>query len=199
MGASRILWLAPLVVAAACGNSSSPSGAAPALTETPSASPSAAPSTPPAASPSTGGAAACQASSLSLQLAAGGAAAGSVYRPLVFTNKGSSPCTLYGYPGVAFVAPGSGQQVGTAAGRNPMHPSSTVLLNPGSSASALLQIPHTENYSPSDCQPKPVSGIRVYAPGSTVAAYVAFSTTQNECSSSVSQLSVTAVVAGTAG
>lgn len=38
--------------------------------------------------------------------------AGTIFYPLDFTNASSSACTMYGYPGVAFVSSPGGSQVG---------------------------------------------------------------------------------------
>jgi len=142
----------------------------------------------------------CPTSGLSLRLGQSGAAAGSRYQPIVFTNTTPAPCTLTGYPGVSFVAPSTGQQVGAAATRNPQHATTTITLAPGASASGLLQIVNHANYPPADCKATPVSGLRVYPPGNTAAAYVPFDDdTQAACSSQVEQLAVDAVVAGVAG
>ena len=48
-----------------------------------------------------------------------GGAAGSTYLPVGFTNTSSSPCGLYGYPGMSFVTAGdsSGSQIGRASCR----------------------------------------------------------------------------------
>lgn len=202
MSATRIFVLAPLVVAAAaCSNGSSHVATPPLLAESPSPSTSEAPVTTPSATPSAAasGPAACQTSALSLRLGSIGAAAGSTYQPLIFTNAGSTACTLYGYPGVAFVAPGTGAQVGSAAMRNSQHPSTSVSLAPGASASSLVQIAQTANYPAADCQPSQVSGLRVYPPGNTTATYVAFASNQSECAKPETQLSVTAVLRGTTG
>src|SRR3954471_4486034 len=138
----------------------------------------------------------CTTGNLSLRLGAAGGAAGSTYEPLVFTNKSSATCTLDGYPGVSFVAPSSGKQVGAAASRNPQHAAALVTLAPGATASALLQIANEANYPAAACQPTDVSGLRVYPPGATTALYVAFRSVQKACSTNVNQLSVQAVVAG---
>src|SRR3954469_678188 len=116
----------------------------------------------------------CITGNLSVHLGAAGGAAGSTYEPLVFTNKGSATCTLNGYPGVSFVAPSSGKQVGAPASRNPQHPAALVTLAPGATASALLQIANGANYPASTCQPTDVSGLRVYPPGAPTALYFAF-------------------------
>ncbi|WP_433803799.1 DUF4232 domain-containing protein [Actinomycetospora sp. CA-084318] len=57
----------------------------------------------------------CPTSSLSVTLGPGeGTTSGTVYRPLVFTNTGSSACRLQGFPGVSHVAGDDGHQVGRA-------------------------------------------------------------------------------------
>lgn len=149
-----------------------------------------------AATPSTSR---CTVSTLSLRLGPAGHAAGSTYRPIVFTNTGTTSCTLRGYPGVSYVAPRTGAQVGTAATRDPAVTPHTITLPPGGRASALLQLVNYLNYPPSTCAAKTVSGVRVYPPGSRAAAYVAFAQPQKACSSSVHQLSVRAAVKGRTG
>jgi len=151
----------------------------------------------PASSSSTPGR--CATGSLSVHLGAAGGAAGSTYEPLVFTNKGSVSCTLDGYPGVSFVAPSTGSQVGAAASRNTQHAAALVTLAPGATASAMLQIAQEANYPAATCKPTDVSGLRVYPPGSTTALYVAFKSPQQACSTNVNQLSVQAVVSGSSG
>src|SRR4051812_25697662 len=135
----------------------------------------------------------CTTGNLAVHLGPAGGAAGSTYEPLVFTNKGSATCTLNGYPGVSFVAPSSGKQVGAPASRNPQHPAALVTLAPGATASALLQIANEANYPATTCKPTTVSGLRVYPPGATTALYVAFKAPQQACSSTANQLSVQAI------
>jgi len=141
----------------------------------------------------------CTTGDLSVRLGAAGGAAGSTYEPLVFTNKGSATCTLDGYPGVSFVAPSSGRQVGAAASHNSTHAATLVTLTPGATASAMLQIANEGNYPAATCSPTTVSGLRVYPPGSTTAAYVAFTAPTKACSTDVHELSVEAVVSGSSG
>src|SRR5580704_15227375 len=78
---------------AAGGASSSPSGGATATSSAPA---------PPAASPGSTVTTGCSSSALSahVDLAQGGAAAGSTYVPIDFTNTSGSTCTMDGYPGV---------------------------------------------------------------------------------------------------
>jgi uncharacterized protein DUF4232 len=186
---TQLLALASMaLVVAACGGSSSPS-----------ASPG--PSSPATASTAetASGDTACRTSALSLRLGAGGAAAGSSYRPIVFTNTGSGTCTMFGYPGVAYVAGSEQHQVGAPAARNQQHPPSSVTLRPGEQASAVLQIVDAHNYPPASCRLVAVSGLRVYPPDETAAAFVALPSGATACSTDVSQLTVQATVAGTGG
>lgn len=146
-----------------------------------------------------GGPGNCPTRGLSLRLGAGQGTAGSVYEPIVFTNTSGRTCTLYGYPGVSFVAPGTGHQVGAAAWRNPVHPRATVTLAPGASASALVQVVDDRNFPAASCHILPVSGLRVYAPGNTAAAYLPFKGAATACSTQVNQLTVEATVIGSTG
>ena len=181
------------LAAAACG------GGAAQLATTKQAPPTANTANSVSAGTSTGSATACATRDLSVRLGHAGGASGSVYEPIVFTNTGSATCTLDGYPGVSFVAPQSGAQVGAAAARNRQHPSASVSLSPGASASAMLQIANHANFDAASCKPATVSGLRVYPPGATAAAYVAFAARQQACSTDVPQLTVEAVVSGTSG
>jgi hypothetical protein len=134
-----------------------------------------------------------------VRLGNGGGAAGTAYRPIVFTNRGTSTCALRGYPGVSFVAPATGRQVGSPASRNPQQPVTSILVAPASSASALLGIANYQNFPPKQCLSHPVSGVRIYPPGNTAAAYVPFTTASAACSTQVGQLNVVAVVHGSTG
>jgi hypothetical protein len=141
----------------------------------------------------------CSTSQLSMKLGTVGHAAGSAYQPLVFTNAGSSSCTLTGFPGVSYVAPSTGKQVGAAASRNTRQTAKTVTLAPGGQASAMVQFVDYQVFPPKDCSATAVSGLRVYPPGETSAGYVAFGSTRNACSSDADQLTIQAVVAGSSG
>jgi hypothetical protein len=193
----------PLVLlTAACSGSSSPPAASPTASVTVAATPRATGTVTPSVSPATSPAGSdptCRTSQLSLRLGSGGAAAGTAYQPIVFTNHGSSACALRGYPGVAFVAPVTGRQVGAAASHNPQQPVTTILIKPDSSVSALLGIANYQNFPPGECLSHPVSGLRIYPPGNTAAAYVPFKTASAACSTQVGQLNVAAVVVGSTG
>ena len=75
-----------------------------------------------------------------MDLSQGGAAAGSTYVPIDFTNTSGSACTMDGYPGVSFVRSPSGAQLGNPASRNPAAVPATVTLAPGGVAHAILQV-----------------------------------------------------------
>jgi len=137
-----------------------------------------------------GGLALCQPASLHVAVNASqaGVAAGSVYYPVDFTNTASSPCGLYGYPGMSFVtaADGTGRQIGAPAQPNPSAGKVAVRLAAGGEAHAWLQVTQAGNYPSATCQPVTAHGLRVYAPGETEALYV--SQSFSACSSASVQL-----------
>ena len=116
---------------------------------------------------------ACSTSRLEVWLGVGegGAAAGSTYYPLEFTNTSSRNCRLFGFPGVSAVANG---QLGSPARRNRAHPTQTITLLPGATAHTVLQIVDVGNFSPSKCKPADASDLRVYPPGQFSAAEIPF-------------------------
>jgi hypothetical protein len=184
---------AVVLTTAACGGRDAASPPTPVPTSAPSASPPPRPTAPPAAPsptasvprptrPATPPAAPtttrqpaalsrCTTGQLTAKLGPGEGAAGSVYRPLVFTNTGRRACELRGFPGVSYVAGDDGHQVGPAAamvgGRGPQ-----VRIEPGRSASAALQLANVGNFDPGVCRPTAVRGLRVYPPGDKAALFV---------------------------
>jgi len=124
----------------------------------------------------TAGLALCQPSSLQVTVntSQAGGAAGSTCLPVDFTNSSSSPCGLYGYPGMSFVTAGdgSGSQIGAAAQQNPSFGKVPVKLAAGAVAHAWLQVTEAGNYPAATCQPVTAHWLRVYAPGETQALYV---------------------------
>src|SRR5829696_8887597 len=92
-----------------------------------------------AATPAAGGTPRCTTAGLSAALGEGDAAAGSVTRPLVFTNTGAAPCELRGFPGVSYVAGADGHQVGPAA-QETGERAGEVVLRPGGKAQALVAV-----------------------------------------------------------
>jgi len=140
------------------------------------------------------GTAACTTSNLRISLGNGGAAAGTDFTIIDFTNGGSTSCTLYGFPGVSLTN-SSGAQIGAAATRNPSTPASTVTLAPGGKANAQLGVGNALNYPTADCKPASSAHLKVFPPGQTQSIEVAFSTTG--CTVvTAHQLSVSVVTVG---
>ncbi|MGH3745114.1 MAG: DUF4232 domain-containing protein [Mycobacteriales bacterium] len=203
-----VLPLAAAALVAGCGGSSPKAAVDVSSTPPAQASETSAVTAPPSVTASDSsapsGPAACATADLTVSLSTPGGAAGSQYYPLHFVNNGSSACTMTGYPGVSFVAPGNGQQVGKAATRSSAT-TPTVTLAPGGEATATVQVGETANFSPTDCGPTPVSGLRVYPPANKTSAYVPFPAgNQSACSKDLSstgsgQLIVRPVKAGNTG
>jgi len=131
---------------------------------------------------------------LTASLGPSSGAAGSSYYPIEFTNSSGTTCSLYGYPGVSFVA-ASGAQVGAAATEDPTYPRLLVTLTPGGTVHAELRITDAQNYPPSTCDPVAVHQLRIFPPGQTSALTI--DVTAVACSStSVQILSVQTVQPG---
>lgn len=151
--------------AAPGGPAPAPSGpAAPPTTLPPTTPPITAP--PPIAGPD-----ACSTSGLRVSLGGANGAAGSIYYPLDFRNVSGRACSLFGYPGVSFVAaPGTGQ-LGGAAVRNDMFGPSLVTLAPGAIAHASVQVVVAQSYPAALCKPVTAHFLRVYPPGQVAPLY----------------------------
>jgi hypothetical protein len=113
----------------------------------------------------------CTAAELSVSVGAADPGAGSVVRPLVFTNTGSRTCELRGFPGVSYVAGADGHQVGPAAEMSGER-GGEVPISPRGTAVAQLQLVNVQNFEAAVCMPTSVRGLRVYAPGETAAVFV---------------------------
>ena len=98
-------------------------------------------------------------------------AAGTVGEVLVFTNISGHICTVYGYPGVSFVAGDHGTQVNVGFARE-TGTMTTVRLRPGAQAHVQLLIPNYQNWDDSRCKPVDVRGYRVYPPNETRSIFV---------------------------
>lgn len=116
----------------------------------------------------------CRATELALSVRDGNAAAGTVYRDLVFTNKGARTCIMQGFPGVSYVTGENGQQVGPAAFRVGRK-GAPVTLPPGGTAAAPLGFVNVRNFDPAACRPTEIRGLRVYPPHDTAALFVPLS------------------------
>jgi hypothetical protein len=96
-----------------------------------------------------------------LGLGEGGAAAGSVYYPLEFTNVSRHACRLLGFPGVS--AAGR-HQLGSPAQRNRAVAPHAVNLAPGATAHTVIQLSDVLNFPAARCKPATASFLRVYPP-----------------------------------
>lgn len=178
---SVVRLLAPAFAAALllAGCSASPGGGG----DTPS--PSSAPETPtesPTPTP-TGSATAdpdapadqCPDAALKVTVENSDAGAGSVFYSIVFTNTGSSECSLRGFPGVSVVGKGNGTQLGEAAQRQPGATPTDVKLGPGGTAVATLQSVNIgDDGGPlgDACPTEAADGWRIYPPHSFEAVFV---------------------------
>jgi hypothetical protein len=113
---------------------------------------------------------ACSTSTLKVSLGSANGAAGTTFYPLKFKNKGKLGCTLRGYPGVSAVT-GSGKQIGSPASRIPSS-ERTVTILAGKSASAVVGIVETGNFSSSQCKPVTAAGLKVFPPNQRKAVTV---------------------------
>src|SRR5712691_2157832 len=107
-----------------------------------------------------------------LGLGEGGAAAGSTYYPLEFTNVSGRTCRLFGFPGVSAYA---GHQLGAAAQRDRSRPATRVSLLPGATAHTVLRIVDVANFPAARCRPVNASSLRVFPPDQRAAAGIPFS------------------------
>jgi hypothetical protein len=191
---------------AGCGTATTPAASpstSAAATTTPATSPSAAAaqasSPAPTPSPSSPGVAACATSALHVAVpsGSGNAAAGSSYYPIQFSNTSSSPCTLYGYPGVSFVGAVGGSQIGAPATRNSALAAKLISLAPGQTVHATLQVVDAMNYPSGGCGLVTAHWLKIYPPNQTAPLYVSF--TAQTCSKPKTVLSVQTVQTGSSG
>jgi Protein of unknown function (DUF4232) len=112
-------------------------------------------------------AASCSASGLrvTLDVHAAGAAAGTSFVPLDFTNISRGACRLAGYPVVSFATGASGRRVGMSAALDRSVKVRSVQLAPGATAHAWLQVSDAQNYPARRCHPVTAGGLRVDLPG----------------------------------
>jgi Protein of unknown function (DUF4232) len=103
----------------------------------------------------------------------GGAAAGTDYLDLEFTNLSGHACTVSGYPGVSAINL-AGQQVGSPAARNPQHSATTITLANGATATVVLGIVDVGNFPSSRCHSVTAAGLRVFPPNETASKVVPF-------------------------
>lgn len=113
----------------------------------------------------------CKAPELKLSIGKGDGAAGTVFRPLRFTNVGGRACPMQGFPGVSYVAGDDGHQVGPAAFREGTK-GSAVTLAPGETAYVTVAFVQVRNFDAAVCKPTATRGLRVYPPHETASLFL---------------------------
>jgi hypothetical protein len=205
----RLLLLmgAPVLLAAGCASpaatpAAAPVSSAPISSAPTNSAPSSSAPTPAssgaagqASSSSSSGTPRCHTGDLKLKVGDGDGAAGTSYRALVFTNAAKHTCTLYGYPGVSWVAGNGGKQVNVPFTRNSVDKKATITLKPGAVAHATLATHDVGFFDAAKCKPVDVRGYRVYPPDETASIFVSLPT--RVCSvNGVDTGSVTTITAG---
>lgn len=114
----------------------------------------------------------CATAGLVIWMRSSGAAAGSAFYTLMFTNLSGHACTIDGHPGVSAVSL-AGHQIGTPASWSPPAPH-LVRLARGATGYALLKYSDvvTGGDGPRPCHPVTAAGLRVFPPGQTAAKVV---------------------------
>jgi hypothetical protein len=181
--------VAMVALVAACASAGNQAGATSSVTPGGPASSVSPSSTPPTSSPApTASAPAktqCATSDLTAKVArqAGGAAAGSNYVAIDFTNVSAHRCVMFGFPGVSWVTAMRGSQIGEAAARITAYPSVSVTLAPNGAAHAYLQIADAGNFPAASCKPVTAHWLRIYPPDQFSSLYAKF--TSQVCSGKV--------------
>jgi cytoskeletal protein RodZ len=165
--AAVVLALIITVVWLVASNAASPSPTPTPTTSTASASPT---QTPTPTKTTTPAVARCTVDQLNVTLGQGSGAAGSVTMPILFTNKGKTPCELHGFPGVSFVGDNKGTQRGAPADEDSATAIQPNTLQPGGGVQAGLKIEQAANFD--KCTVVPADGFRVYPPHSFDAVFV---------------------------
>ena len=127
----------------------------------------------------------CGTADLAVTLASAGGGAGSRFATLTFTNRGSIPCTLSGFPGVSYIAGPDQHQVGAPAVRAAGAARGSLRLVAGGRVTAAVRMGNPHVYPESQCRPVAVNGLRVFPPGQTVAAVVRLPAGTDACSATL--------------
>lgn len=163
------------LLATACTSASTP-GATKTVTVTPPPSTKTVTASPTTAPPGPG---LCRTNDLRLAVGRQNGAAGTIYYPVGFTSVSSAACTMYGYPGVAFVTSQGGSLIGAPAGRRLIGGITPTLitLQPGATAHATLAISDVLLSNQCHNHQVPVGTIQVYPPDQYTALFAPFSGT----------------------
>ena len=165
------------VALAGCASSASSqpgtSGSTPAASPSAPAASASSSDTPAGAAPSSSAAGtACATSALQIKLGASDGYAGGVYQTIDFTNTSGSTCTMFGYPGVSLVTGPPYKQLGVPAKRTTTPPAKIVILAPGATANAVVQIVDALNFPSPSCEPAKAAALKVYPPNQFTAVYL---------------------------
>lgn len=106
----------------------------------------------------------CSPSSLSVAAKVGSGQVGHEAVVVVFTNRGTEPCSMFGYPLAYFLGQG-GRILSSAAVVAVGLPPSTVVLEPGGDAATTVWTANPE--VPADCQQVTAAGVKVVLSGQT--------------------------------
>lgn len=131
---------------------------------------------------------ACTFTNLSMSVGLADGTAGTIYQHMVFTNKGTTSCTIAGYP-AAFLLDASNAVLGSGAVPMTTFTPSVITLNPGAKAYTAVGFPEAGNFPTGGCTANATT-IRIYLPGST--SYLDAALAKPNCPG----FSATAVVAG---
>lgn len=175
--------------------SSAPASSAPASSSDaplPTATPSVTATSAPAAgtsSPATAAATGstvpgCTTGHLKVTVQSNGSGAGSSFYTLAFQNTGSSPCTLFGYPGVSFVKAGD-VQLGKAAARTPASKAIVTLIPNAHAFADLRTVNGQGGYDPAECRLTTVPSLRIFPPNQRASVNIPWN--QKECVGSAVQ------------
>jgi hypothetical protein len=154
----------------ACGTAAAPGSPGKTVTVT---SPGATHTITVTATPRPAGPGRCSTAGLKLTIGQENGAAGTVYYPAVFTNTSSSTCTLYGFPGAAFVTSPGGSVIGAPAGRSTAEPT-LITLGPGATAHATLAVSDVLIGNNCHQHQVPVKWLQVYPPNQYTPLFAPF-------------------------
>lgn len=148
----------------------------------------------PGASTTAAGPPPCPTRYLSAKVGPLGAAAGSVYATIAFTNISNVTCTLYGYPGVVLDGGSPVSPIGLSAAEDPATPRQLVTLAPKAVASARLRIAEAANYPPQRCHPTKATYLQIIPPNQRTPIFLRYEAMA--CARPVTILTIDAVRPG---
>jgi len=122
----------------------------------------------------------CATSDLNISLGGPNGTAGAIHYVLTYRNTGTSPCTLFGYPGVSFLS-ADGSQIGSPAQRTSGIAVTSLSLAPGALAYSGVSV--TDPGIPPCSSSGTATRVQVFPPGETHPALVVGPSAIAVCSS----------------